>query len=137
MKKILATIAAIAVSFNLDAIPIEKYKDYADQFSPETDLINGLILLNSNLLQPHRFFGPIKFYKKPEEKGNNLSCSFLDTSRDPMTNLLIQLFPSAGDSLNAQGTGSLYSMMESKSVDIIVGMFAIAKDVRMNKGESE
>ncbi len=66
MKKILTTIAAITISFNLDAIPIEKYKNYADQFSPETDLINGLILLNSNLLQPHRFFGPIKFYKKAE-----------------------------------------------------------------------
>lgn len=137
MKKILTTIAAITMSFNLDAIPIEKYKDYADKFSPETDLINGLILLNSNLLQTHRFFGPIKFYKKNEEKGDNLSCSFLDTSHDPMTNLLIQLFPSAGDSLNAQGTGSLYSMMEGKSVDIIVGMFAIAKDVRTNKEASE
>ncbi|GHU11349.1 hypothetical protein FACS189449_02630 [Alphaproteobacteria bacterium] len=73
-------------------------------FNESTDLINGQVLLSSGLVKTHRFFGPAK-YNRFYEKGN--PASYADTSGDPMTKVLICLFPSAGLNLNASGKGSI------------------------------
>ncbi|GHU11347.1 hypothetical protein FACS189449_02620 [Alphaproteobacteria bacterium] len=119
-------------------------------FNESTDLINGQILLSSGLVKTHRFFGPAK-YDRFYEKGNPASVN--DTSKDPMTQLLIYLFPSAGISLNASGKGSIsevfretsetekantYGVEQSRGhITFIAIMYAVADFVREMATEGE
>ncbi|MDR1982438.1 MAG: hypothetical protein LBQ08_01405 [Holosporaceae bacterium] len=136
MKKIIGITFAFVLSFGTKAMLIEQYKEHARKFSSSTDLIHGFVLLNRGVLKEHRFYGPISFFRELGRPNDGKSCSFLDTSAaDPMTDLLIQLFPSAGIALNAQGTGSL-AFIPKKLPDFICGMFKIADDVRSNKQNS-
>lgn len=135
------------------------------------DIIRGNALLASGILEKWRFYGDIKFSSRsestdlPEEmreqRENGRACSLQDKAYslkdegaslnaplkyNPVTALLIQLFPSVGTNLNAQGAGALSSSgtndkkvknKEIEIVNVIKGMFIIANDVRRNKGRSK
>lgn len=151
MHKIIGVVSGIVLAFYAKAISTEGYSKYVKQFNlcPSTDIIRGKVLLGSKILESWRFHGDIKFAKKFEKtesqdpKYNKIlresgqACSIFDTSENAMTNLLIQLFPSAGISLNAQGRGALEELSKLDLVNIIVDMFKIAEEVRKNKRTSK
>ncbi|GHU14803.1 hypothetical protein FACS189449_11970 [Alphaproteobacteria bacterium] len=99
-------------------------------FDESTDLIKGQVLISSGLVKNHRFFGPVK-YDRFYEKGN--PANYSDTSSDPMTSLVIKLFPSTGVELNAIGKGSISEILEgikANEIEFIATMFAVADFVR-------
>ncbi|GHU19333.1 hypothetical protein FACS189472_08980 [Alphaproteobacteria bacterium] len=108
-------------------------------FDKSTDLINGQVLLSSGLIETQRFCGPAiydLFY------GKNNPASTNDRSSDPMTDLIIKLFPSAGLDLNAEGKESIFEIFKvddseesaeqanNKTIEFIATMFAVADFVR-------
>ncbi|GHT90559.1 hypothetical protein FACS1894122_01130 [Alphaproteobacteria bacterium] len=111
-------------------------------FDESTDLINGQVLLSSGLVKNHRFFGPAEYNRFYEK---NQPASYLDTSEEPMTALLIKLFPSAGISLNVEGRNGIKGIISNGAkasthehnelIKFIAKMFAIANFVRKNNLE--
>lgn len=134
MKNILGIVSIIVLIFCVKAVDIDGYAGYVNEFSPETDIIRGHILNASGILKEWRYNGDIKFnknLKKAIQRSSGDSCSFSDTSDNPMTYLVIQLFPSAGLTFNAAGRGSLEELQKNVDiVNLIAGMFKIAEEVR-------
>lgn len=145
MNKIIGVVSSIVLSFCAEAtLTIKAYKRNMSKFTPSTDLIYGNILLSSGLLEKWRSNGDIKFNSnskaKPAERNSGNMHSFTDFSDNAMTDLLIQLFPSAGPDFTVDGAGSLKTLMlnvKGNHLDLIVGMFKIAEDVRTNRTQSE
>lgn len=138
MKKIAFLVGLSTLFFQSDgAIDIGYYRYASHKFGTETRLSNGWVLLNSGMVKSQRFFGNNKYDFKEGINNNKEVCSFLDNGLDSMSDLTVQLFPSAGISLNAQGTGSIqHRLSKSKKrvniVDVIAGMFKIEADIRKN-----
>lgn len=107
------------------AMLIEQYAPLSGRFGQYNDLIYGKILLDNRILELYRFFGPINHAQR-ESRYEGGTCSCFDTSEDHMTDLLIQLFPSAGPVFNANGRGSF----RENKISRIVGMLNIANAVR-------
>lgn len=141
MRKALLLAGLVSSVFQIDAVTLDKYMDHCYKFGPKTNLINGYVLHNSRILKHERFFGNIKYDWREGIRNNREACSFLDRGLDPMANVLIQLFPSAGVTLNAQGRGS-FSDKTSKLgrlslIDVIAGAFKIDAYVRENVLEND
>ena len=120
----------------------------APKFSRFMDLIRGTVLKDSGILENYRFYGWGQFAEVSDLQANQNpadSCSYLDFSKDPVMDLIIQLFPSVGTGLNANGTGSFYDMVSrltpatapdredqinTKIANIIADFFKIAQEIR-------
>jgi hypothetical protein len=139
MKKIAFLASLVSLVWQSDAVLSTKdWGNSYSQFNSLTNLIRGYVLLDSNLVKYQRFWGNIEYNaEKPDCRGSD-SCSFKDKGIDPMADLLVQLFPSAGVALNAGGTASIQTHFTSEElIDFISGMFKIDADVRKNGLKSE
>ncbi|MBR1734711.1 MAG: hypothetical protein IJ730_04605 [Alphaproteobacteria bacterium] len=135
MKKAFFVFATCVLAYHCKAMSIDSWAIHSHKFTKETDLIRGYILSSDEILKNSRFSGNIKYFYNQGEKYNGDSCSFKDHGFDSMSDLLIQLFPSCGRSLNAQGNGTI-TFIEAKQTDFIVGMFNIDTEVRQNRESS-
>ncbi|MDR3179318.1 MAG: hypothetical protein LBT70_00245 [Holosporaceae bacterium] len=113
MKKhiLVATIAlAVSISFPLGAELSENFRQKVDQDLPQgIDLSKGRKLL-LDIIFAQRFFGITEFKKRAKNPGlpsEVNSSSIDDSSKDPTTQLVIHLFPSASTGDNPQGQGSI------------------------------
>jgi len=103
---------------SVEAITIGSYRDICHKFSSETNLVNGLVLLNSEMVKCQRFNGNYRYNRGEGIKNNREICSFTDKGLDSMSDLIVQLFPSAGVTFNAQGTGSIQDrLFKSKKIN--------------------
>ena len=121
------------------------------KFTRYTDLMRGRMLIESGILENLRFYGWGKFAEAQNlQPGQNPSdgCSYEDRSDDPVMDLIIQLFPSVGPGLNANGAGSFYEMIsnlidekapnredqiDEKITSMISSFFRIAREVRSSE----
>ncbi len=139
MRKILCALSLFCC-FSSDAIlTIDGYKQYISNFRSDTDLLKGYILSDvKEILEKHRLYGNFKSGIRGRHNGKDLS--YQDQGNDDMTRLVIQLFPSVGGFLNAEGTGSFSSLIalaneQFSEIDLIVGMFQLAQDIRSQMKE--
>ena len=137
IKRILYTISVCALAFQSNGMLVESYAEHVYKFSKDTDLIRGYVLSSDGLLKTARFMGNMRYFYETGKHYDGNSCSFKDSSLvDPVADLLVQLFPSCGNSLNAQGTGSI-AFIPAKQADFIAGMFNIDADIRKNRERSD
>jgi len=139
MRKILCALSLFSF-LSADAIlTIDGYKQYISNFRSDVDLLKGYVLSDfENILEEQRLFGNFKSGIRGRHDGKGLS--YQDQGNDAMTRLVIQLFPSVGGHLNAEGTGSFTNLIMQASekfseVDLIVGMFQLAQDVRSQRNQ--
>ena len=137
MKKIFCTVSIFALAFQSNGMLVESYVEHAHKFSKDTDLIRGYVLSSDGLLKTARFLGNMRYFYETGKHYDGNSCSFKDYSLvDSVADLLVQLFPSCGNSLNAQGNGAIAFIL-AKQTDFITGMFNIDTDVRKNRERSD
>ena len=126
-KKALA-ISGIIFCLSAESMDVGSWAKCAHMFKSENDLIKGYVLQNSKLIEGQRFFGPVHLYFNENEMRRDLLLrSFLDSSDDPMTDLIILLFPSAGLGFNAEGTGSFSNV--NRTI-LVAGMLNLANVIR-------
>lgn len=134
MRKFFYALGLFLINSALNALYLEQYITFQNQqifgkkFNAETDLIRGLVALRNGTLSEHRHFGNISF-SKPIGEG----CSYFDTSSDPVTQLLITLFPSvATTGLNTSGPESIEKLCNNREnfMRMIAGMLNLASDTR-------
>lgn len=78
LKK-LVIFLSIVFFIHAEAMDVESYLPHSHVFRPENDLINGYVLLRTDLVESQRFFGPIHFYYSKDERRYELFMhSFLD-----------------------------------------------------------
>ena len=107
MRKILGSISGILLLFQVDAMRMEDYtQELASKFPKNLRPINGYIILNSGLLQTMRSLG-VNGNETINGVIEMMMHSVNDRSLGAAIDLLIALFPSAGPTLNAKGTGSI------------------------------
>ena len=136
IKRMFCAVSLLAFICQGNAMLVESYAKYAYKFSKDTDLIRGYILSSDGILKTARFSGNIKYFYNADEQYDGTSCSFKDSGQpDPVADLLVQLFPSCGSALNAQGNGSI-AFIKEKQTDFIRGMFSVDADVRKSGKDS-
>ena len=140
MRKILCALSLFSCLSSDAILTIDGYKKHIGNFRSDIDLLKGYVLCGyENLLEEHRMYGNFKTGIRGRNKKKGLS--YLDQGNDAMTRLVIQLFPSVGGHLNPEGTGSFTNLImlanenNFSEIDLIVGMFQLAQDVRFQKKE--
>lgn len=139
MRKILCALSLFSCLHSDAILTINGYGQHISNFRSDIDLLKGYILSNfENILEEHRLFGNFKSGIKGRKDG----LSYQDQGNDAMTRLVIQLFPSVGGHLNAEGTGSFTKLIMQvnenfSEIDLIVGMFQLSQDVRSQMKESD
>jgi len=135
MRKILCMLSLFSCLSSDAILTVDGYKKHISNFRSDVDLLKGYILCDfENILEEHRMYGNFK----PGIRGRNSKkgLSYQDQGNDAMTRLVIQLFPSVGGHLNPEGTGSFTNLImlanenNFSEIELIVGMFQLAQDVR-------
>ncbi|MDR2781033.1 MAG: hypothetical protein LBB21_01055 [Holosporaceae bacterium] len=136
MKKIMAIVSGIALYCNIMAVPsIEDAKyvfDANKQYlvAHTCNMFVGKIMLESKILVGLRHL----FVSKFGNPTNPLSKSVDDESKEPIADLVIQLFPSANQDLNAEGTNS-FSDLGFDMPKLVAFAFRVAQITRDIKAE--
>jgi hypothetical protein len=140
MRKILCALSLFSCLSSDAILTIDRYRQHIGNFRSDVDLLKGYVLCDyENILEEHRVYGNFKTGIRGRNSKRGLS--YQDRGNDAMTRLVIQLFPSVGGHLNPEGTGSFTNLImlanenNFSEIDLIVGMFQLAQDVRFQKKE--
>lgn len=135
MRKILCALSLFSCLSSDAILTIDGYKKHISNFRSDIDLLKGYVLCDyENILEDHRVYGNFKTGIRGRNSKRGLS--YQDRGNDAMTRLVIQLFPSVGGHLNPEGTGSFTNLItlanenNFSEIDLVVGMFQLAQDVR-------